>query len=304
MLLNKLQDKKLIHAPEWLPNNTQYLTLMGSVAYGVSSDTSDSDVYGFAIPPKSLVFPHTAGEIPGFGRQIKRFDMWQEHHINDSSEHKQYDFSVYSIVRYFHLVMENNPNMVDSLFVPINCIIHITRTGEFVRDARRIFLHKGSYHKFLGYAHSQLHKISTKTPQPGSNRSKLVEQYGFDTKFAYHIVRLADEEEQILTTGDIDLRRSKEMMKAVRRGEVTQKDLMDWFSEKEKTLEKLYRESKLRHTPDEAAIKQLLLNCLESHYGSLDKLGYVNPGAAEDAIAQIEAIVNRYKNKLRGVSYV
>ena len=44
-------------AARWLPGNVQYETIMGSVAYGVSSDTSDVDVYGWAIPPKDDLSP-------------------------------------------------------------------------------------------------------------------------------------------------------------------------------------------------------------------------------------------------------
>ena len=65
--LQRLTDRGLIRPPRWLPGSVQYETIMGSVAYGVSSDTSDMDVYGWAIPPKDDVFPHLRGEIPGFG---------------------------------------------------------------------------------------------------------------------------------------------------------------------------------------------------------------------------------------------
>jgi hypothetical protein len=64
--LKTLTDKGLIQPPKWLPDNVHYETMMGSVAYGVSGDTSDVDIYGFAIPPKEMVFPHLAGEIEGF----------------------------------------------------------------------------------------------------------------------------------------------------------------------------------------------------------------------------------------------
>jgi predicted nucleotidyltransferase len=112
MLLNKLKEKNLINAPNWLPDNTHYLVQMGSVAYGVSNDNSDMDIYGFCIPKKEVVFPHLAGEILGFGKQKQRFEQWQEHHIEDKESRKQYDFSVYNIVKYFHLLMTGTPNMV------------------------------------------------------------------------------------------------------------------------------------------------------------------------------------------------
>lgn len=94
----------------------------------------------------------------------------------------------------------------------------------------------------------------------------------FDYKFAYHLVRLSYECEMILTEGDLDLRRHNEHLKSIRRGDLKEQDIRDWFSSKEKYLTKLYEESKLRHTPDKTALRNLLLSCLESHYGSLDKI--------------------------------
>ena len=81
MILQKLRSQNLIQPPRWLVDQTQYLTVMGSVSYGVSGESSDVDVYGFCIPPKDLVFPHLAGEIHGFGRQIQKFEQWQQHHV-------------------------------------------------------------------------------------------------------------------------------------------------------------------------------------------------------------------------------
>jgi predicted nucleotidyltransferase len=160
MLLQELEDRKLIHPPQWLSNNTMYLCVMGSIAYGCDTDASDFDVYGFAVPPKDVVFPHLAGYIQGFGKEPKPFNQWTQTHILDvdalGGHGRDYDFSVYSIVRYFHLCMDNNPNMVDSLFVPQDCVLHATAVGGMVREKREIFLSKKAWHTFKGYAYSQL----------------------------------------------------------------------------------------------------------------------------------------------------
>src|SRR3989304_5867165 len=79
----KNENGSLVKPPSWLPTNVSYETIMGSMAYGVSSDSSDMDIYGFCIPPKSTVFPHLAGEIFGFGRQIQRFECWHHHALQD-----------------------------------------------------------------------------------------------------------------------------------------------------------------------------------------------------------------------------
>ena len=275
MLIQSLAKKELISPPKWLPDNVHYLTEMGSIAYGVSTESSDTDLYGFCIPPKEDIFPHLRGEIMGFGRQHQGFEQWQQHHIVDASARgghgEEYDFSVYSIVKYFNLCMENNPNMIDSLFTPVDCVRHITPIGQMVRDQRRIFLHKGAWHKFRGYAHSQLSKMAGKSKE--SVRYAMVEQYGYDLKFAYHVVRLMCEIEQILTIGDIDLRRDAELLKTIRRGEWTEQQVREWFTEKERVLEPLYNISTIiPYRPDEDQIKTLLINCLEQHYGSISTI--------------------------------
>lgn len=271
--VNQLTEADLIKPPTWLPDNVHFEVVTGSLAYGVSEDDSDFDICGWCIPPKHLVFPHCAGEIPGFGRQHRRFDQYQQHHIHDPSalggRGRTYDVTIYSIVRYFHLTMENNPNMLDALFTAPNWVLHSTALGERVREKRRIFLHKGCWHKFKGYAYSQLSKMSGDRDRSGSHRRESVERFGFDVKFATHCVRLLDEVEQILETGDLVLGRNKEQLKAIRRGEWTERQVRDYFAAAEPRLQRLYDASDLPWGPDESAIKALLIECLEEHYGSI-----------------------------------
>ena len=292
----RLAERKLAGPPKFLPDAICYETMMGSVAYGVASDTSDVDVYGFAIPNKEMIFPHLAGEIPGFGTQIKRFEQYQEHHIQDpdalGGTGRTYDLQIFSIIKFFQLAMENNPNIIDSLFTPASCVLHSTKIGTLVRDRRRGFLHKGAWHKFKGYAYSQVHKMEIKTPAEGSKRQELIEKFGLDVKFAYHVVRLLDEVEQILVEGDIDLQRNREQLKAIRRGDWTADQVRDHFARKEKELETAYTQSRLPHGPDEAKIKRLLLDCLEEHFGSLGDAVTV-PGEERALLRQIKNLCEK-----------
>jgi len=279
-----------VHPPGWLCDNLCYETIMGSVAYGVSSASSDMDIYGICLPPKDLVFPHLAGEIPGFGMQLKRFDSWQEHHI--AAFDKSWDFQIFGIVRFFQLAMENNPNVIDSLFTPRRCVVSSTAIGEYIREHRVDFLHKGSWHKFKGYAYSQLNKIKTKTPT--GKRAELVDKHGYDVKFAYHVVRLLLEVEQILVSRDIDLERDREQLKAIRRGEWTLPQLEQWAQDKEKALEALYNSSTVPYEADEALLKRHLVHCLEMHYGDLSS-AVVEPDAALLLVKRIAELTKSYR---------
>jgi predicted nucleotidyltransferase len=297
-VITDLIGKDLIRPPSFLKFGVHYEVLMGSVAYGVSGESSDWDVYGFCLPPKDTIFPHLRGEIQGFGKQTQRFEQYQQHHVNDPSNGRSYDFSIYSIIKYFQLCMENNPNMIDSLFVPQRCVLHCTQLGNLVRENRRMFLHRGCWHKFKGYAFSQLHKMRTKNPEEGSKRAKNVEEFGFDVKFAYHVVRLLAEVEQILAEGDLDLERNREQLKAIRRGEVGEREINDYFTTKEKALEELYNKSTLPYAPDEEAIKKLLLQCLEMHYGSLQG-AYEHPDRPLQLLRDIQSLLDQHRDLLR-----
>lgn len=364
MLLDKLEKKGLITPPPFVISNTCYMTIMGSHAYGVA-DTSvkskvpDYDVYGFCVPNKDIIFPHLRGEIAGFGTPGQRFEQYQKHHIMDKDglggKGQEWDLQIFNIVKYFELCRENNPNMIDSLFTPENCVIHCTQIGQMVRDKRKLFLSKEAWKKFRGYAWSQMHKMESKetvgeaeelrqfedemgVPHTTrladvermrenydteaalgrmpmtkidlemyyerfkeccdkSTRFEMVKVNGYDVKFAYHVLRLLDEAEQILLTGDIDLQRAREPMKAVRRGEWTAKDIREWAMQKEKSLEAAYVNCPLPEKAPEDKLRKLLLECLEEHYGSLSE-AIPQPDWAMDGLREIDGLLNKYRTKM------
>jgi predicted nucleotidyltransferase len=304
-LIEDLTRKKLIAPPPYLAANIHYLTIMGSTAYGCadtnSDEESDWDIYGFFIPPKEFLFPHLTGEVWGFGKyhegmpqSDRRRRVWQVHGVVDPSARggrgREYDFQLYNITQYLHLCTENNPNMVDSLFTPETCVLHSTAVGNLIRDNRRKFLTLEVAAKFKGYAYAQVKKLLSKEPEEGSKRAALVEKFGWDVKFGYHVVRLAEEAEQILRTGDLDLTRSRELYKSIRRGEWSLAQLMEWFDRKKIHLEELVAESKLPAKPDWDWSRNLLVQALEMHYGDVSNCVTV-PGKAEALVREIKDLI-------------
>lgn len=301
----KLMEKGLaLGAPPFLKTNVHYETIMGSHAYGVA-DTSvkdkipDYDIYGFAIPPKEYIFKHMTGWVPGFGPEPPGFEQWQKHHMFDQDAlggvGKEWDLQIFNIVKFFELCRQNNPNMIDSLFTPENCVVHCTQIGRMVRDNRKLFLSKECWKKFRGYASSQLKKMNDKDPIGG--RREIVDKFGFDVKFAYHIIRLFDEAEQIMLEGDLNLQRARETMKAIRRGDWTAEEVRNWAVEKDKALEAVYANCKLPEHPPTEPLRQLLINCLEAHYGSISNC-IAQVGWPEQALKNIDNILNEVRGKL------
>lgn len=132
-----------------------------------------------------------------------------------------------------------------------------------------------------------------------STRFETCKLHQYDLKFAYHLIRLFDECEQILTEGDLDLMRAREVMKAIRRGEWTEREIRKWVTEKERALEVAFTNCKLPDKPPEEPLRQLLLQCLEEHYGSLKDVA-TETEWAETALRQIDTLLNEHRKRLYG----
>lgn len=237
----------------------------GSFSYGTSTDSSDIDIVGVVVPPRSIVFPYrNDARISGFGEKPPAFDQWI--HAASTGD-GPVDATYYSVVKLFQLCAENNPNMLDVLFVPENCISHITLAGRLIRDNRGLFVSKRAWHKFRGYAFSQIHKLQTKSHEPDSKRNAIIKEYGYDVKFATHCVRLLLECEQLLLSGSMDLQRDSEFLRSVRTGKRTQEWVERWFSDKSTELEKLYVSSSIPYGPNESDLLALLKQVLAVSYG-------------------------------------
>jgi hypothetical protein len=94
-----------------------------------------------------------------------------------------------------------------------------------------------------------------------------------------------------------DLTRAKELMKAIRRGDVGENWIREFFKESEKRLEKAYQESTLPYVPREAEIKDLLFQCIEMHYGDLKQI-VPKEDAYRRAFEEISSVVSKHRNLL------
>ena len=254
--------KSLLNGPKWLNDKIHYLTIMGSSAYGVAENSSDIDIYGFVIPPNDILFPSKDKYIYGYNYP-KAWEQYQEHHIKNTEATKEYDFSIYNLIKYIKLCKNCNPNMIDSLFVPEKCIIYQSRIGQYIRENRQLFLSKMCYDRFKGYAYSNVKKIGQQSNFSSNKRQKSFDNYGYDVKAGYHLVRLLLECEYILTNHNLVLDNNIDTLKDIRAGKWRKEKLLDWFEEKESTLKKLYDTSTLRDKPDETIIFNLLQEALE-----------------------------------------
>ena len=128
---------------------------VGSKLYGTDTAESDDDFSGIFIAPKRYYLGLDKVEEIDCSFVSKREDG-----KNDSDA---VDFKLYEIRKFIKLAMENNPNIIEHLFVPANKIVDATYHGHQLLANAHLFPWEGLKQKFLGYAFSQKRKMLIKT---------------------------------------------------------------------------------------------------------------------------------------------
>lgn len=237
--------------------NLIYKVQNGSHLYGTTIETSDTDFVGIFIPPKEYVLG------------IKRCDQVEYSTKLSKTKRNQKedtDYTVYSLLKFIHLAMNNNPNIIELLYAPVNCIIHRTVYSDILLAHRNEFLSKKAYHTFKGYAYAQRNKLMVKKENM-TGRTELVEKYGYDTKFASHLIRLLMECHQILVEGTIILPLPQNnYIRDIKLGEYTLDDIFVKAEELEKLVDLAYTTSTLQNRCNEEKINKLQINLLEYYW--------------------------------------
>jgi hypothetical protein len=220
-------------------------TQVGSGLYGVTvEDTDDRDEMGICVEPKEYVLG------------LKRFDQYefrtQPQHVRSGPG--DLDLNVYGLRKWMRLALDGNPTVIMPLFAPKQDTVTITHWGRVLRSNHAIehILSKQITHKFLGYLHNQrLRMLGLKSQH--TNRPELIAEYGFDTKFAYHAVRLGFQGHELLSTGRITLpipEPQRTLLHHIRTGVYTLDEVLSMIEDWELDIQEAIEKSPLRTVPD------------------------------------------------------
>ena len=115
-----------------------FKTFAGSRMYGTHTPESDIDIRGVCVPPlKILLDP------------FSNFEQYEG--INNQ------DITIYSIRKFFQLLQDCNPNIVELLFVSRPIISSLK--WRLIVSNSNLFLSRRTRSTFIGYAYSQLKRI-------------------------------------------------------------------------------------------------------------------------------------------------
>jgi uncharacterized protein len=110
---------------------------MGSHAYGTNIPTSDVDLRGIFIQPLE--------------------DILQYGYVDQVAD-KTNDIVFYELKRFFNLLDKNNPNILELLAAPEDCVIYKDPLYDIIQSHTKAFITKKCRWTFAGYAIEQIKK--------------------------------------------------------------------------------------------------------------------------------------------------
>lgn len=231
--------------------------LTGSYLYGTNTPASDKDYVGVFIPDRDYVMGLKKCE-----RVEMRTNSSGSGIRNTSADT---DCTYYSLPKFIHLAMQCNPNIVELFFAPKKNILVCTTYGQQLLDAAPLFISKRVRHTFMGYAQEQKRKLIYKNPV--GSRLEYVEKFGYDVKFASHLIRLLTEGMEFLVEGRVTLPLpNNQLVRDIKEGK---HDLCFILGEAEKyeaLVEQAYVSSSVQNTPKTKEINDLQISMLKEFW--------------------------------------
>lgn len=188
------------------------------------------------------------------------------------SEAGDTDHVAYGLRKFLSLALKGNPTILLPLFAPASAVRITTPQGEQLRAMAPLIISKQCYAPFRGYMHQQHQRLVGTLGQKNVTRPELIEKYGYDTKYAGHIVRLGLQGAELLHTGRLTLpmrEEQRQLVVAVRTGQFTLERVSHMIESMEQILSIRHDQSTLRDKPDHAQVEAWMLDTYLQHWETL-----------------------------------
>ncbi|WP_299537540.1 DNA polymerase beta superfamily protein [uncultured Streptomyces sp.] len=210
-------------------DRTVYACVMGSRAFGLATEESDTDRRGVYVAPTPMFW---------------RFDKPPSHVDGPAPE----QFS-WELERFCELALRANPNVLECLHSPL--VERIDDTGRELVALRGAFLSRHAHTTFVRYALGQRRKLEADARTHGAPR----------WKHAMHLLRLLASCRDLLRTGELRIGAgdSRAELLAVKRGEVPWEEVERRMNRLADENDEAARRSPLPPEPDRAAVEDFLV---------------------------------------------
>lgn len=224
--------------------------VVGSTLHGTNVDDGLEDLDLMAVAIESM------DRFVGFRTE----DTWVTRSKPDGvrSEAGDVDHVTYGLRKFLDLALKGNPTVMLVFFAPESHVRILTPLGKQLRDLAPQVASRCAFPRFQGYMRQQHERLLGLRGQRNVTRPELVSAYGYDTKYAAHIVRLGLQGEEFLRTGRISLPmpdEQRDLVRKVRSGGFSLAEVSQLLIESETRLVAAAVESPLPTDPDRGAVE-------------------------------------------------
>lgn len=197
-----------------------YRCIVGSRAYGLDDETSDTDRRGFFLPSAEL--------------------DWSLYGVPEQLENHETQETYWEIQKFIRLALKADPNILECLHSPL--VELATEIAERLLSIRDVFLSQLAYQTYNGYVLSQFRKLEQDLRARGAIK----------WKHAMHLVRLLLSGITILREGRVTVRVSehRDRLLAIRRGELTWEEVNAWRFDLHREFDDAFTKTSLPKQPD------------------------------------------------------
>jgi predicted nucleotidyltransferase len=233
-ILKHFQDEEITRSPSALEDfnlydRVIYRCVVGSRAYGLDGEDSDTDRRGIYLPPADM--------------------HWSLYGVPEQLENHETQECYWEFQKFLMLALKANPNVLECLYTPL--IEMATPLAQELLDIRAIFLSQLVYQTYNGYVMSQFKKLE----QDIRNRGEI------KWKHAMHLIRLLLSGVTVLKEGFVPVRvdQYRERLLSIKRGEVSWEEINQWRLSLHKEFDDASVSTKLPERPDYEKANTFLL---------------------------------------------
>ncbi len=197
-----------------------YRCVVGSRAFGLDTDESDTDRRGIYLPPAEL--------------------HWSLYGVPEQLENDQTEEVYWELQKFLVMALKGNPNILECLYTPM--VEDITPLGQELLDMRSAFLSRLVYQTYNGYVMSQFKRMKADLRNQGKLKPKHV----------MHLIRLLLSGIHVLRAGlvAVDVGEHREQLFAIKREEMPWEEVEAWRLRLQLEFDEALAQTDLPERPD------------------------------------------------------
>ncbi len=204
--------------------------VIGSRAYGLDDENSDTDYRGIYLPPAEL--------------------QWSLYGVPEQLECHDTQETYWELQKFLVLALKANPNVLECLYTPL--VEKATPLAEELLAMRSCFLSRLVYQTVNGYVISQFKKMQAAIRNQGRVKWKHV----------MHLIRLLISGARTLREGSVPVcvEQHRQKLLAIKHGQVPWEDTEQWRLCLHQEFEEAFRGTTLPERPDYERANAFLVN--------------------------------------------